>query len=135
MGIKYIPKEYTNGMEQRRKWKPNEEFAAPISQLSMQHTMEAHRVVRRRGSHIFFRQSFTDGGEVVSLTHRQPFIPGRFLVLISVRGYVDPQSHGAAGRIRPIEKSNDLIGNRNCELPACSIVPQPTTLRRAPPTA
>jgi hypothetical protein len=27
-----------------------------------------------------------------------------------------------------IEKSNDLIGNRTRDLPACSIVPQPTTL-------
>jgi hypothetical protein len=32
----------------------------------------------------------------------------------------------------PIEKSNDLIGNRTRDLPACSILPQPTTLPRAP---
>jgi hypothetical protein len=39
----------------------------------------------------------------------------------------------AAGRIRSIEKkSNNLIGNRTRDLPACSIVPQPTTLPRAP---
>jgi hypothetical protein len=29
--------------------------------------------------------------------------------------------------IRSIENSNDLIGNRNRDLPACSIVPPPTT--------
>jgi hypothetical protein len=29
------------------------------------------------------------------------------------------------------KKSNDLIGNRSHDLPACSIVPQPTTLPRA----
>jgi hypothetical protein len=34
--------------------------------------------------------------------------------------------------IRSIEKSNDLIGNRPRDLPACSIVPQPTTLPREP---
>jgi hypothetical protein len=34
--------------------------------------------------------------------------------------------------IRSIEKSNELIGNRTRDLPACSIVPQPTTLPRAP---
>jgi hypothetical protein len=35
----------------------------------------------------------TDGGEVVSLTRRLPFIPpGRFLVLISDRGLVDPRA-------------------------------------------
>jgi hypothetical protein len=41
-----------------------------------------------------------------------------------------PQGHSAAGRIRSIEKSNDLIGNQTRDLPACSIVPQPTTLPR-----
>jgi hypothetical protein len=43
-----------------------------------------------------------------------------------------PQGHSAAGRMKPIEKSNNLIGNRNRDLPACSVVPQPTTLPRAP---
>jgi hypothetical protein len=36
------------------------------------------------------------------------------------------------GRIRSIEKSSELIRNRTFDLPACSIVPQPTTLPRAP---
>jgi hypothetical protein len=35
-------------------------------------------------------------------------------------------------RIRSIEKSNDLIGNRTRDRLACSIVPQPTTLPGAP---
>jgi hypothetical protein len=43
-----------------------------------------------------------------------------------------PQGHSAAGRIRPIEKSNDLIENRTRNLPACNKVPRPTTLPRAP---
>jgi hypothetical protein len=30
------------------------------------------------------------------------------------------------------KKSNDLIGSGTLDLPACSIVRQPTTLRRAP---
>jgi hypothetical protein len=59
---------------------------------------------------------------------RPPFTPGRFLVLISVRGRVDPRVIVAAGRIRPTEKPNDLIGNATRDLPACSVVPQPTTL-------
>jgi hypothetical protein len=49
-------------------------------------------VVRLRGFHILSRQSFTDGGEVVSLTRWPPYTPpGRFLVLISVRGRVYPR--------------------------------------------
>jgi hypothetical protein len=43
-----------------------------------------------------------------------------------------PQGHSKAGRVRLIEKSNDLIGIRTRYLPACSIVLQPTTLPRAP---
>jgi hypothetical protein len=34
--------------------------------------------------------------------------------------------------VRSIEKSNDLIGIRSRDLPACSIVPQPTVLPHAP---
>jgi hypothetical protein len=45
-----------------------------------------------------------------------------------------PPDHRAAGMIRSIEKSNDLIGNRTRALPVRSIVPQPTTLPRAPVT-
>jgi hypothetical protein len=45
-----------------------------------------------------------------------------------------PQGHSAAGWIRSTEKSNDLIGNRTRDIPACSIVPQPTMLPRAPVT-
>jgi hypothetical protein len=53
----------------------------------------------------------TDGGKALSLTRRPPFTPpGRFLVLISVRGWVDLQGHSAAGRIRPIEKKSTSSG-------------------------
>jgi hypothetical protein len=40
--------------------------------------------------------------------------------------------HSAAGRIRSTGKSNDPIGIRTRDLAACSIVPQTTTLPRAP---
>jgi hypothetical protein len=95
--------------------------------------VEAHRVLRRRGSHIFLDNQIMDCGWGC-----QPRVPavlyptGRILVLIFVRGSVDPQGHSVAGRIRSIEKSNDLIGIWTQDLPACSIVPQPTMLPRAP---
>jgi hypothetical protein len=37
-----------------------------------------------------------------------------------------------AAKIRSIDKSNDLIKNQTHDLPACSKVPQPTMLPRAP---
>jgi len=37
-----------------------------------------------------------------------------------------PQSHSAVRRIMPMKNSNDTIGNRTRDLPACSPVPQPT---------
>jgi hypothetical protein len=58
--------------------------------------------------------------------------PGRFLVLIYVRGQVNPHGHSVAGRIRSIEKSIGHIGNATRDLPVCSTVFQPTMLPHAP---
>jgi hypothetical protein len=49
-------------------------------------------------------------------------IPGTHFCLRLSR----PQGHGAPGRIRSIEKSND-VGNRTRDLPGCSIVPLKNT--------
>ena len=54
-----------------------------------------------------------------------------FLVLISVRGWVNTRGHSAAERIMSMKNSNDTIGNRTRNLLTCSAVPQPT----APPRA
>jgi hypothetical protein len=43
-----------------------------------------------------------------------------------------PQGHSATGRIISMKNSNDTIGNRTRDLPACRAVPQPTAPRRAP---
>ena len=54
-----------------------------------------------------------------------------FLVLICVRGWIDPIDHSAAGRIMSMKNFNSTIGNRNRNLLASNAVPQPT----APPRA
>jgi hypothetical protein len=46
--------------------------------------------------------------------------PGRLMVLTSVKRLSRLQGHSTAGRIRPIEKFNDFIGNGTRDFPACS---------------
>jgi hypothetical protein len=43
-----------------------------------------------------------------------------------------PQGHSAAGKIMPMKKSSDTIGNQTRDTPVCSALPQPTVLLRAP---
>jgi hypothetical protein len=73
----------------------------------------------------------TDGGEIVSLTSRPSFTPQEDSWHPFILEAESTHGHSAAGRIRLIEKSNDLIGIRTRNLPAGSIVSQPTTLPRA----
>jgi hypothetical protein len=74
----------------------------------------------------------TDGGEVVSLTRRQPFTPQEDSWYSFLLKTESTPGSCAVGRIKSIEKFSDLIGNRTRDLPASSIVPQPTTVPRAP---
>jgi hypothetical protein len=47
----------------------------------------------------FLDNRLTDDGEFASTrAGRPPFTPGRFVALISVRGWINPQGHSAAGR-------------------------------------
>jgi hypothetical protein len=43
-----------------------------------------------------------------------------------------PQGHRAAGRIKPMTNSNDTLGNRTRDHPACSALLQSTALPTAP---
>jgi hypothetical protein len=58
--------------------------------------------------------------------------PGGFFLLISNRGLVDPRTIVRLEVLGQLKKTNDLIGIRTRDLPACSIVPQPTTLLHTP---
>jgi hypothetical protein len=60
-----------------------------------------------------------------------PLPPGRFLVLISATGCVDPRVIVRLEGLGQLKKSNTFIGNRSHDLPVCSKVPQPTMVPRA----
>jgi hypothetical protein len=63
----------------------------------------------------------------------RPLTPTKIPGTHFCQGLSRPQGHSAARRIRSIEKSNDLIGNRTRDLTACRTVPQLTTPLRPPP--
>jgi hypothetical protein len=65
---------------------------------------------------------------LLALRAGHPLPPGRFLVLISVRGRVDPS---AIVRLEGLGQLNNPMNSLGLKPAACSIVPQPTTLPRA----
>jgi hypothetical protein len=87
---------------------------------------------RRQFYHIFLTIGSKTAMRLSALRNRCPLPPGRFLILISVRGWVDPRAIVWLEGLCELKKSNDLIGNQTRNLPACSIVPQLTMLPGAP---
>jgi hypothetical protein len=80
----------------------------------------------------FLDNRHTNGGETLSLTRWPPFTPRKIPGTHFCWRLSRAQGHSAAGRIRSIEKSSDLVENQTRNLLACTVVPQPTTPPRAP---
>jgi hypothetical protein len=81
--------------------------------------VEDQRIVTSRLPH-FLDNRLTDGGVAVSLTRLPPFTPSTISGTHFCYRLSRHQGHTAAGRIRSIEKSSDLIGNQTRDLQACS---------------
>jgi len=72
------------------------------------------------------RQSAHEDSKVVSPTHQPPLPPRKYSWYSFLLEADWPQGHSEAGRIISMKNSNDTIGNRTLNLPACSAVSQPT---------
>ena len=70
-----------------------------------------------------FMTTAQDGGKVVSLMHRPFLPPGNTPGTHFCSRLSRTQGHSATGRIMSLKDSNDTIGNRNRDLPVCSVVP------------
>jgi hypothetical protein len=72
----------------------------------------------------FLNNRLTDGGEVVSLTPRPAFLypSGRFLVLVSVRGWVDPRATVRLEGLGKLKRIQWAHRESNTRPPAFSIM-------------
>ena len=70
------------------------------------------------------RQSVYEGGKVVRPSTGRLYLPGNIPGTHFCYRMSRPQGHRATEKIKSITNSNDTIGNRTRDLPACSAVPQ-----------
>ena len=86
--------------------------------LSLHRPGQALRVPGGLGSQIS-RHSAHEDGKIFSPTYRPPLPPTKYSMLISVRGWVNPQGHSATGRIISMKHFNDTICNRTRDSSVC----------------
>jgi hypothetical protein len=72
---------------------------------SLLEAMDAHRVLKRRGFHMFLKKIPTDGGEVVSLKYRPPLNPRNIAGSHFYQNLSRSQGHSAVLRIRSFKSS------------------------------
>jgi len=70
-----------------------------------------------------FTTTAQDGDKVVSLTHRPPFVPEMLLVLIYVRGCMDPRARVRSEGFYVNENSSDTSWDPTSDLPISSTAP------------
>jgi len=70
-----------------------------------------------------------DGGRLSALRTGRLYPQEILLVLISVRGWVDPRAIARSEGFHVNEKSNDISWDRTSDLPICNKAPQPLCYR------
>ena len=91
-------------------------YSIPVTGLEWPRGFQEVKVPR-------FHDNGKDGGKVVSLTHRPPLPLGNTPGTHFSQRISRSQGHSATGRITSLKNSNYTIGNRNRDLPVCSVVP------------
>jgi hypothetical protein len=94
--------------------------------------VEVYSVMRCRGSHISYTTNSQMAVRLQVLRAGRPLTSGRFLILVSVRGWVNTSAIVRLEGLGKLNKFNDITGIRNQDIPACSTETRPTTLSRPP---